>query len=158
MAYADRGIRLCGREVEERLNNGEKISFPVNLTAVRLKIANVIEECGFKLCDGRNLSAAYFGEEHAVGRVGSVHAVALQTQYIEFVIPGSRIRPLQIRVSDHAGAATNRSDLDTYKLGVDGVIRVLKELAGGVRKYERVYAKWGDMRDILNNGVKGLAA
>jgi hypothetical protein len=43
-------------------------------------------------------------------------------------------------------------------MGIDGVMRVLSELAHNVGKYESVYRKWGDMADLLTNGIGGFAA
>jgi hypothetical protein len=39
--------------------------------------------------------------------------------------------------------------LDTYKLGVDGVIKVLKELAANTEQYDAIHRKTGDFYDVV---------
>jgi hypothetical protein len=77
-------------------------------------------------------------------------ASASESQYIRFAIPDSNIGTLQIRVSNHPDSSSEIvAHLDTYKLGVDGVLRVLEELAGNREKYEEIHAKHNDFYDVM---------
>jgi hypothetical protein len=137
------------------LDDGIKVSGQRNLVADRIKIARFVTECGFQLCNQRDLDPAYTGQERDVWKhFSGANVAAMQTQYVYFKIPSSAIRVLKIRIGDHA--QKNDADLDAYTLEIDGVIRVLTELAGNVGRYEKVYSRWGDMRDLLNNGLGGF--
>jgi len=161
MAYAENGVVLHIDEIERRLSSGERISRKRSLVPDRLKIARFVVDCGFELCNPMDLNAAYMGEGHQVYYNGQsynkVELPSLQTQYVRFKIPGSAIRPLTIRVSDHAAKASSDHDLDTHKLGMEGVMNVLEELSDDVGKYEKVYSRWGNMPDLLNNGLEGFS-
>lgn len=153
---AERGEEYSREAVIADLERGGKRAAHRDLIEERVRIAKFVRECGFELNNALDLNPAYSGTGKGVLRCfGGANAAALQTQYVYFKIPGSAIRTLKIRIGDHA--QKNDADLDTYKLGVDGVIRTLAELAGNLCKYEKVYDKWGGMCDLLNNGLEGFA-
>jgi hypothetical protein len=152
---AERGEDYTREQVIVDLENGISACPRRNLVADRVVVARVVVECGFQLCDQRDLNPAYTGQERAVWKhFSGANVAALQTQYVHFKIPNSAIRTLKVRIGDHA--QKNGADLDTYSLGITGVLKVLEELSDNVGKYEKVYGRWGGMRDLLGNGCEGF--
>ena len=142
----DAGETLSFDEVARLVEQGDREVIRSNLVADRIRIAKYIKDVGFILCSKIDTNAAYYGKRGA-----------RKSQYVKFKIPASQIPELEIRISDHARhRARDDSQLDTYKLGVDGVLGVLEQLAENVDKYERIHRRHNDFYDVAKE--VGIAA
>jgi hypothetical protein len=137
LRLVDAGESPGFEEVLRRVEEGDRQVIRSNLVADRIRIAKFIEDAGLVLVNRLDTNAAYYGKNGA-----------RKSQYIEFKIPDSQIPKLEIRVADHAPNRLNSSHIDTYKLGVDGVLRVLEQLAENVEKYDEIHRKHNDFHDV----------
>jgi hypothetical protein len=155
LRLCDEGHAVTFEDVRERVVRGERAVPTRNLIAERIKIANCLKECGFQF-DRIALNPSYRGKEargEADDAVKHHYSHMNRSQYIDFKIPGSAIPFIRIRIGAHARVKsidnTNDILLDSYNLGVDGLIKVLKELATNIEECSAIHQKTGDFYDVL---------
>lgn len=138
LRLVDAGETIGFEEVLRRVEEGERRNINSNLVGDRIRVAKFIEDAGFILMNRLDTNASYYGKHGP-----------RKSQYIVFKIPNSQIPKLEIRVGDHAANRLNTSQFDTYKLGVDGVLRVLEQLAENVEKYDEIHRSHNDFHDVI---------
>ena len=138
-------------ETAARVRDGIVEHKRTNHLADRIRIAQFIETCGFA-CDPKYRNPAFSGRhEYFNFATWKMIPTLMDSQYIKFTIPQSLLPAIEIRISDHpSNSDPDRIMLDTYKLGVEGVLRVLKELAANTGKYQNIHLRHNDFDEVLH--------